>query len=136
MTARGRLLRNGQFESRYHAERTRTVNESFGAIKELMVVQGRDFFVQRFAQQCRSISRAACNTLAISQSPKYVLECVTVSCLVGVAVYLRSRTDSAGPWMAQLSFVGFAAYRLLPALQQAFAAIVKIRADRSAFASI
>src|SRR5437660_10483905 len=35
MTARGRLLRNGQFESRYHAERTRTVNESFGAIKEL-----------------------------------------------------------------------------------------------------
>jgi ABC-type bacteriocin/lantibiotic exporter with double-glycine peptidase domain len=38
--------------------------------------------------------------------------------------------------MAQLSFVGFAAYRLLPALQQVFAAIVRIRADRAAFAAI
>jgi ATP-binding cassette subfamily C protein len=38
--------------------------------------------------------------------------------------------------MAQLSFVVFAAYRLLPALQQAFSAIVRIRADRTAFAGI
>ena len=38
--------------------------------------------------------------------------------------------------MAQLSFVVFAAYRLLPALQQAFAAFVRIRADRTAFAGI
>jgi ATP-binding cassette, subfamily B, bacterial PglK len=136
VTARGRLLRNGRSESRYYAERTRTVNESFGAIKELTLAQARDFFVQRFAAQCHSISRAARSTLAISQSPKYVLECITVACLVGVALYLRSRADAVGPWMAQLSFVGFAAYRLLPALQQAFAATVKIRAERSAFAGI
>jgi len=134
--ARGRLLRNGEAESRYFAERALTVNESFAAIKEVMIVQARDFFVQRFAEQCRTISRALCNTLAISQSPKYVLECVTICCLAGVAVYLRGRPAADDPWMAQLSFVGFAAYRLLPALQQAFAAIVKIRAERPAFAGI
>jgi ABC-type bacteriocin/lantibiotic exporter with double-glycine peptidase domain len=38
--------------------------------------------------------------------------------------------------MAQLSFVVFAAYRLLPALQQSFSAIVRIRVDRAAFAGI
>ena len=136
MTARRRLLRNGQVEGRYHAERTQTVNESFVAIKEVTLAQARDFFVQRFAEQCRSVSQATCNTLVISQSPRYVLECITVSCLVGAALYLRSRTDPVGPWMAQLSFVAFAAYRLLPALQQAFSAIVKIRAERPAFASV
>jgi HlyD family secretion protein len=135
-TARRRLLRNGQSESRYYAERARTVNEGLGAIREVMLAQARDFFVQRFAEQSRSISRAAVNTLAISQSPKYVLECITVACLVGVALYLHSRADAGGPWMAQLSFVVFAAYRLLPALQQAFSAIVKIRADRAAFTGI
>ena len=134
--ARGRLLRNGQAESRYYAERTLTVNESFAAIKEVTIAQARDFFVQRFAAQCRTISRAVCNTLAISQSPKYVLECVTICCLAAVAVYLRGRTAADDPWMAQLSFVGFAAYRLLPALQQAFTAIVKIRAEYPAFAGI
>jgi HlyD family secretion protein len=38
--------------------------------------------------------------------------------------------------VAQLSFFGLAAYRLLPALQQAFAAITKIRANRSAVESV
>ena len=136
VTARRRLLRNGQSESRYYAERARTVNEGLGAIREVTLAQARDFFVGRFAEQSRSISRAAVNTLAISQSPKYVLECITVACLVGVALYLHGRADAGGSWMAQLSFVVFAAYRLLPALQQAFSAIVKIRADRAAFAGI
>ena len=134
--ARRRLLRNGQSESRYHAERAQTVNEGLGAIREVMLAQASDFFVEQFAEQSRSISRAAVNTLAISQAPKYILECITVSCLVGVALYLHGRADAGGPWMAQLSFVVFAAYRLLPALQQAFAAIVRIRADRTAFAGI
>jgi ABC-type bacteriocin/lantibiotic exporter with double-glycine peptidase domain len=56
--------------------------------------------------------------------------------LVGVALYLHGRADAGGPWMAQLTFVVFAAYRLLPALQQAFAAIVRIHADQAAFAGI
>jgi ATP-binding cassette, subfamily B, bacterial PglK len=133
---RARLARNGQIESRHHTERMRTVSEGFGAIKEVTLLRAQDFFVERFAAQSRSISGAATSTLAISQSPKYVLECFTVLCLVGVAVYLRNYAPAQGPWLAQLSFVGFAAYRLLPALQQAFAAIVKLRADRAAFAGI
>ena len=82
------------------------------------------------------ISRTAANTLAISQSPKYVLECITVISLVSIALYLRSHAAAAGPWIAQLSFVGFAAYRLLPALQQSFAAVVRIRTDRPAFLNV
>jgi ABC-type multidrug transport system fused ATPase/permease subunit len=135
-TARRRLLRNGQSESRCYAERARTVNESLRAIKEVTLAQARDFSVRRFAEQSRSISRSAVNTLVISQAPRYVLECITVACLVGVALYLHARPDAGAPWMAQLSFVVFAAYRLLPALQQAFSAIVKIRSDRTAFAGI
>jgi len=133
---RGRLLLNGQIESTSDAARTRTVNEGFAAIREITLMQARASFVSRFAQQCRSISAATANTLAISQSPRYVLECITVFCLVSVALYLHGHTGSGGPWIAQLSFVGFAAYRLLPALQQSFAAIVKIRADRPAFSAI
>jgi HlyD family secretion protein len=135
MTARSLLLRNSRSATRQQAERSRTVNEGFGAIKEVTLMRAHDFFVDRFAQLSRSISTAADITLAISQAPKYVLEGLTVICLIGVALYLRSR-GSSGPWVAQLSFIGFAAYRLLPALQQVFAAIVRIRADHGAFAAI
>jgi ATP-binding cassette, subfamily B, bacterial PglK len=133
---RKRLLRNGEIESACDAARTRTVNESFGAIREITLMQARAAFVTRFAQQCRSISAATANTLAISQSPRYILECITVFCLVSIALYLHSHPGGGGPWIAQLSFMGFAAYRLLPALQQSFAAVVRIRADSPAFSTL
>lgn len=133
--ARRRLLDNGQVESRFVAERTKVVNESFGAIKEITVLQHQDFFIDRFARSCRAISRTIASTFAISHSPRYILESLVVGGLVGIALFL-SRRESAGPWLAQLTFMGFAAYRLLPALQQVFASLVRIRADRPAFESI
>ena len=134
--ARGSLLRNGVIESREFAERTQIVNESFGAIKELIVLQAQRSFVVKFARCCQSISRTIVNTFAISQSPRHVLECVTACVLVGVALYLSDRGDGVGPWIPQFSFMGLAVYRLLPALQQVFLAIVRIRSDRHALESI
>jgi ATP-binding cassette, subfamily B, bacterial PglK len=134
--ARRRLLRNGQIISRYDAARTQTVNESFAAIREITLVQAHDSFVRRFIEQCRSITRATGSTVAISSSPRYILESITVFCLVGVALHLHSHTSADSPWIAQLSFVGFAAYRLLPALQQSFSAMAKMRTDRAALSEI
>jgi ATP-binding cassette, subfamily B, bacterial PglK len=134
--ARRRLWRNGLCEHQLRTERMRTISDSFGAIKDVSLLGVEDFFAARFAQQSRRISSAGASTFTISQSPKYVLECVTVICLVAVALYVRGRVGSTGPWVGQLTFVGLAAYRLLPALQQAFAAVVNIRTDRAAFSSV
>lgn len=136
LVVRGKLMRNGLTESRFFAERARIVGESFGAIKEIIVLQAYGFFVRRFAQCCKPISSSIVSTLSISQTPRYLLEIVTLCSLVAAALYLTASTEGAGRWIAQLSFIGLAAYRLLPALQQAFSAIVRIRAERPAFDSI
>jgi ATP-binding cassette, subfamily B, bacterial PglK len=133
---RGKLLRNGLVESRHYRQRTRTVSEGFGAIKEIIVSQAQHLFVEQFAECCTLISRAVLSTLAVSQSPRYILECATICTLVGVALYLSGGSTGAAPWIAQLSFFGLAAYRLMPALHQAFSSLVKIRAERSAFMSV
>jgi ABC-type multidrug transport system fused ATPase/permease subunit len=134
--ARGRLRRNGETESEDFAERTRIVGESFGAIKELILLQAQPLFVARLARCCRSISQTIVSNLAIAQSPRHVLECATACVLVGVALYSHVRGESVGPLIAQLSFIGLAVYRLLPALQQVFLAIVRIRSDSPAFERI
>lgn len=133
--ARSRLLRNGRLESRWYAERTRTVNEGIAAVKEITLAQTRGTFVSRFAAQCRGFSDSTFSTLRIAQSPRYALECVTVCALVGVALYYRSGAHEAA-WLGSLSFFGFAAYRLLPALQQAFSSMARMRADWPALASV
>ena len=64
------------------------------------------------------------------------MECVAAVGLVGLALVLGGREDGVGPWLGQLTFIAFAAYRLLPILQQVFAASVNIRADRAGLALI
>jgi ABC-type multidrug transport system fused ATPase/permease subunit len=132
MFARQRLLRNGLQESVHTEERIKIVNESLGAIREIIVLRAQEFFSENFKRSSWSISRSAINTHAIALSPRHVLECIVVAGLISVALLLIGAGEH-GNWLAQLSFLGFAAYRLLPALQQIFHAAVKIRGDRAAF---
>jgi ABC-type multidrug transport system fused ATPase/permease subunit len=133
---KGLLLRGGRAQSLYQRQRTQLVSESLGAIREVIMLDVRDFFVRRFADYCRSFSRVEAGTLAIATAPKNILECAIVLCLVGGALYLRSGGDGVGPWLGQLSFLGLAAYRLMPALQQVFTAIVSIRSNQVVFETL
>ena len=133
---RGLLLSGGRAQSRYQTQRTQLISESLGAIREVIILDVRDFFVQRFATYCRSFSRVESGTLAIATAPRNILECAVVLCLVGGALYLRSASNGVGPWLGQLSFIGLAAFRLLPALQQAFTAMVSIRSNQAVFETL
>jgi HlyD family secretion protein len=136
LAVRNRLLRAGEIESHFYIEQTKVVNESLGAIKEILVLRTQNFFRGSFERSTRSVARAAARTQLIGQSPRYVMECIAVVGLVAVALLAGRREDGIGTRLGQLTFLGFAAYRLLPTLQQAFLAIVKIRANRAGFASI
>lgn len=136
LAASGRLLRNGAEESRHYAERARIVSESLGAIKEILLLRAQPAFVARFATACGEISRTMLSTFAISQAPRHLLEIATVCALVGCTLFLSGRGGAHTPWIAALSFMAFAIYRLLPVLQQAFVALVRIRADRPALDGI
>jgi ABC-type multidrug transport system fused ATPase/permease subunit len=136
LSVRDRLLRIGQTQSRLANEQAQTVSESFGAIKEIVVLQVQGFFRNRFAGASRDFLRAAAHGQLVGQSPRHLMECVAAAALVGLALVLGSREGGLGPWLGPLTFLAFAAYRLLPTLQQVFAAVVRIRADRAALGVI
>jgi ABC-type multidrug transport system fused ATPase/permease subunit len=132
---RARLGRAGQLEGEMWDARSRTLSESFGAIKEILLRGAQRRFRDDFARQSDAITRVSTSVWTLSQAPRHVLECVTALGLVVAALWLQ-RGSQAGDWLASLSFLGFAAYRLLPALQQAFVALARVRAHRGAFLRI
>jgi HlyD family secretion protein len=136
LLVRNRLTRAGEAESRFFTEQTKIVGESLGAIKEILVRRTQGLFQDRFERSARVLAQASARTQLIAQSPRYVMECVAVVGLVGAALLADQDDSGIRPWLGQLTFLGFAAYRLLPALQQAFMSIVKIRADRAGFCLI
>jgi ATP-binding cassette, subfamily B, bacterial PglK len=136
LSVRDRLLRCGQAQSRFATEQAQVVHESLGAIKEIILLQVQDFFRDRFERASGSLARAAAHSQFVAQTPRHIMECVAAAALVGLALVLGGGEAGVGPWLGQLTFLAFAAYRLLPTLQQVFAAIVRIRADRAALALI
>jgi len=136
IAVRNSLLRSGELQSHLLIEQTKNINESLGAIKEILVLRIQSFFRRNFERSSQDLARASAHGRVIFQTPKYLMECVTVAALVLVALFASSRREGIGPWLGQLTFVGFAAYRLLPTLQQAFASAVKIRSERAGFTAI
>lgn len=136
LAVRNRLLRAGDIESKYAVEQLSIVNESLGAIKEILLLRIQGFFRENFDRSSRAVARAAGRTRLIAQSPRYIMECVAVVGVVAVALETSRGDEGIGPKLGLFSFLGFAAYRLLPTLQQAFAAMVRIRADHPGFRAI
>jgi ATP-binding cassette, subfamily B, bacterial PglK len=136
LCVRSRLLRLGHEHSRAWSEQTKIVNESFGAIREILLLHDRRLFHDTFERASREVSDAGVQVHAAAQVPKHVIECAALVALVGTALVVGTRSEGMGPWLGQLTFIAFSAYRLMPMLQQVFAAAVRIRADRAALARV
>jgi len=129
---RRRLAHHGRREAELWDGLLRTLTESFGGIRDIQLRASQAYYRDVFAAQCAALERLGARMQVMAQSPRYVLECLMAALLVIAALWLQRGSASAF-WLAQLSYLAFAAYRLLPAMQQGYAALVRIRADRSAF---
>jgi ATP-binding cassette, subfamily B, bacterial PglK len=136
LTVREPLLRIGQKRARSANEQVQIVSESFGAIREIIVLQVQGFFRSRFERASRDFLGATAHAQIVGQSPRHLMECVAAAGLVSVALVLSAGAGGLGPWLGPLTFLTFAAYRLLATLQQVFAAVVRIRAERAALTLI
>src|ERR1700719_3989871 len=114
LAVRNLLFRAGQVKINFLIEQTKIVNESLGAIKEILVLRIQNFFRDKFERSSQAVARAAAHAQLVYQNPRHIMECVTVAGLVLVALLAGSREDGIGPWLGQLTFLGFAAYRLMP----------------------
>ncbi len=133
--ARRRLLENGRIQTQAGAARVAAVEQGLRAVRELLLTRRQAYFRNRFADASAIISRVATSTQLIGQYPRHLLECIAGIGLIVAALVLSARTSSVGTWLAELTFIGVAAYRLLPALQQGYYALVTVRAHRGAIES-
>ena len=133
---RQRLLRLGAAHGEAWSERARLAGESFSLIKEILLRADPGRFIASFAKASAEASRTAASIQLAAQLPRYVMECLGVAALVGAALLLGARSGGVGASLGPLTFVAFAAYRLLPILQQVFACAVKLRAERPGFERI
>jgi ATP-binding cassette, subfamily B, bacterial PglK len=131
LLARRRLLETGATQTRLQREQAQIAAETFAGIKEVILLNGQGFFRRRFQSLSREFLRAATHAQIVARLPRHLMECGAAAVLVALALLLGAGDAGLSRSLGSLTFLAFAAYRLLPTLQQLFAAVVQIRADRA-----
>lgn len=134
---RHRLIKNGREISLIYTQRFKLMNEGFGGIKDILLLNRRNDFVSRFAASGKIFADARGNNRAISQVPRYFMELIALGSMIGlVLLLLKLHHGDLGTILPVLAVYALAAFKLLPALQQIYANISDIKGNISAFDSI
>ncbi|WP_158527194.1 ATP-binding cassette domain-containing protein [Pelagibaculum spongiae] len=128
---RGRAENNGREISRLSTKRIQYLIEGFEGIRELLIYQKQQLYTDSYAKTNLQISRSQADNLTLGFAPHYLVELVA---LVGMLVITLSFMISMGgivnalPWIA---FYAMAAFRLIPAFQQAYLALASMRGSQA-----
>ena len=109
-----------------------SINESFGAIKEIKVAGLEQNYIKRFSDSAKIFASNNSYALSIEQVPRYILEAIAFGGIMLVMLYLMSQTGSFNSALPIISVYVFAGYRLMPALQMIYRSVTLITYSRPA----
>lgn len=117
----------GQKQAEARETRARVSQESLGGIKELLLLGRTDNAAGMYLDAVRTVAATESQNTIAGQIPRYLLESVGYGGLILTTLALVSRDGSASTALPTLALYAFAAYRLLPAMQQLFYALMSVQ---------
>ena len=134
---RQKLESNGQELSEVSTQRFRLMNEGFGGIKDVLLLNRSHDFIARFHDSGKVFARAQGTNIAISQVPRYFIELIAFGAMISlVLVLIKVHSGNLGEVLPVLAVYALAAFKLLPALQQIYSSLSQIKGNTAAFEAI
>lgn len=133
---RNRLARIGRERREANGRRFQSCNEALGGIKDVKVTQSAQAYLDKFGQASRLYSRHTATNETLNQSPLYMVEAVGYTGLITVALVLLLRSNDVAHVLPAIGLYGFAAYRLLPAVQIIYRGFARLRFSSAALEAI
>ena len=130
LITRKRLSILGQERSVSNADRYRMAAELLGGIKEIKVVGREEFFVRRFGIPSSIVATRSAASQIIAEIPRYALETLAFGGILLIVLLNSASPTTLDSALPLISLYAFAAYRLIPSLQNVFASFSKIRFSR------
>ncbi len=113
-------------------ERAVVLLEAFGAIKEVKMAGLEQTFIKRYDYPAVLYAKGYSLATIISQIPRFAMEGLGFGSLLIVVLYLMTLVENFSIILPILSVYAFAAYRILPAIQQLYTSVTTIRYSQSA----
>lgn len=134
---RNKLISNGEEISQVSIDRFRLMNEGFGGIKDVLLLNRSHDFVKHFKESGTIYARALGTNSGINQVPRYFMELIAFGTMIGLVLLLIKLHDgNLGAVLPILAVYALAAFKLLPALQQIYSSIAQIKGNLAAFEAV
>ena len=108
-------------------ERFFALSETIGSIKEIKLRNLEETFLNRFAKSSLILIKKTILVQAISDLPRYMIEAIAFGGMIMLILVLMSKNISIDQYLSLIALYTFAGYRLLPALQQVYAASTNLK---------
>lgn len=118
-----RLYANSLRMSDSHRVMIKALQEGFGGIRYIVLGRSQNTFVKTYEKGSRPFRDGAADNSVIRQSPRFLIEAIGVVLISTLTVFLSRQTDDLTQIIPLLGFLGLAAHRLLPAMQQVYGSL-------------
>ena len=105
--------------------RFKTLNEAFGAAKEIKLRGLEKVYIKKFSDPSMIVARNSALAASVSLLPRFFIEAVAFGGIMLLVLYLM-KGSSLSSVLPIISLYVFAGYRLMPALQQIYSSFSKI----------
>lgn len=132
-----RLGRYGANVSKSHSERYKLMSEGFGGIKDILLLDRKQNFIEKFEQAGTVQARSQAFINAFGQVPKFMMELLAFGSMIGLVLFLiKMHNGVLSEVLPVLAVYALAGFKLLPALQQIYQSITTIKGNSAAFEAI
>jgi ATP-binding cassette subfamily B protein len=105
----------------------KAIQEGLGGIRDVIIDGTQPTFSTLYRAALSKMQHAAAGNVILAQMPRYIIEMIGMMLLAGIAYLMMSRNGNFVSAIPALGVLALCAQRLLPVLQQAYAAYVTIR---------
>ena len=120
------LNRIGEKSLKYNELRFKSVSEAFGAAKEIKIGSLEKFYINFFSKAAKNYARLNASNMIVAQLPRFFLEAIAFGGILLIIFYIIAQTGSFNNALPIISLYVFAAYRLMPALQQIYSSFTRL----------
>lgn len=128
---RTRKVINSQLIARESTQVIKALQEGLGGIRDVLIDGSQSTYCQIYRNADLPLRRAQGNNQFIAQSPRYGMETLGMLLIAGLAYTLAQQSDGIAKAIPVLGALALGAQRLLPVMQQAYAAWSGIQGNQA-----
>lgn len=128
---RTRKITNSRHIARESTQVIKSLQEGLGGIRDVLIDGTQETYCQIYRNADLPLRRAQGDNQFISQSPRYGMEALGMLLIAALAYILAQQSDGIAKAIPILGALALGAQRLLPVMQQAYAAWSSIQGSQS-----